>query len=181
MSRNVTDVSCVSNAFHNNSCSLKPVNVCVKDADVDRRYFNRDITGKRDFSVSLRIVLFNARGFLSKIDELDAILTILEKPELVALTETWLDPSVTEIGLSEYVPVSRRDRDDGRIGGGVMLFAHESIAPHIVHTGSSMHFERTWHVFHSNQGAVSICWWCRHPNRGEIQSIAAFDEELGRM
>ena len=65
---------------------------------------------------------FNLRGFLSKCVELDAYLQVAG-PDIVCLTETHLDPSVGEIALTGYELITRRDREDGRAGGGIAVFA----------------------------------------------------------
>ena len=132
--------------------------------------------GTVDLFSDVSCVHFNIRGFLSHMHELDALLTELQRPGIVALTETFLDESVDDISLSEYVLISRRDRN--RNGGGIALFAHVSIAPHIVHVGNSAIHELAWHVLHTDQGPVGVCLWYRPPMRGEVDSIACFDDEL---
>ena len=125
-----------------------------------------------DFS----FVHFNVRGFLSKQIYLEEVLCSLQWPSLVGLTETFLDESVCHISLSEYVLVSRRDRNSA--GGGIALFAHKSIAPHIVHVANSDENEKSWHIFHSDQGPICIGLWYRPPHPGEVASISRFDAEL---
>ena len=103
---------------------------------------------------------------------------MLDRRGIVSITETFLDASISNVVLTVYTLISRRDRDDGRLGGGIALFAHKRVAPHLVHVGTSKSFERTWHVFHSDQGAISICLWYRPPACGEVASVHAFDDEL---
>ena len=72
----------------------------------------------------------NCRSLLANLDELRVLAARMDY-DIIALTETWLDP---DIKLSEvYIPgfkALRRDRS--RHGGGVMLYVrviHHSIPP----------------------------------------------------
>ena len=49
-------------------------------------------------------------------------------PAIVCLNETFLDESVEDVSLEGYIMVARRDRADGRKGGGVAVYALDSIA-----------------------------------------------------
>ena len=89
---------------------------------------------------------------------------------LVGITETWLDESVSTPSLAGYTLISRLDRRDGRQGGGVMLFARSDAAHTVVHIADSLESERSWHIFHSDTGPVSICLWYRPPRFGETDS-----------
>ena len=60
--------------------------------------------------------------------ELEAHLQLNSTPDFVALTETLLDKSVKGPTLARYTLVSRRDRRDGRKGGGVAFFAKKEKA-----------------------------------------------------
>lgn len=84
----------------------------------------------RDFNCfnrkGLHFIHFNVRSLLPKLDELKLFVSKY-KLAVIALSETWLDHTVTdaEIHLDGY-NVIRRDRD--RQGGGVCLYIHEDIA-----------------------------------------------------
>ena len=67
--------------------------------------------------------------------------------------------------------ISRRDRDDGRMGGGVDIFALVPVASNVVPILISSSAERIWCVLHSGIGPFLICCWYRPPCRGEILSI----------
>ena len=63
----------------------------------------------------------NIRGFLCKAAELEARIKLMSvRPSIICLTETWLSPSTASANLSGYSVIVRRDRDDGRVGGGVI-------------------------------------------------------------
>ena len=83
------------------------------------------------------IVQFNLCGFLSKSSELDAYVQVAG-PDIVCLTETHLDSSVGDTSLTGYELISRRDREDGRAGGGFVVFGLEGISSSIVHIESSI-------------------------------------------
>ena len=117
----------------------------------------------------------NIRGFITNCSELDARLLLMESsPSIICLTETWLNDSVGSPSLHGYVVIARRDRGDGRIGGGVIIFALSTLADSIstVHI-SSLH-ERIWCILYSSLGPMLLCAWYRPPLRGEIDSITSF-------
>ena len=126
------------------------------------------------------IVQFNLRGFLSKHAELASYVQ-LAGPDVVCLTETLLDPSIDEISLPGYRLVLRRDRDDGREGGGVAVFASDAIANNVVHIESSPSSERVWHIVHGIQGCFLLGVWYRPPEPGEVASIRSLDDDLTRL
>lgn len=77
---------------------------------------------------SLNALLFNARSIRNKFQEFVAVLTV-EKPDIVAITETWVHTSRRDFEGEFHVPgylMYHRDRSD-REGGGVMLYIKESL------------------------------------------------------
>ena len=69
---------------------------------------------------------------------------------------------------------------DGR-GGGVALFALDSIAENITLLEHSESHERSWHILHSDLGPILFCIWYRPPSAGEVASIASFEVEWARL
>ena len=76
-------------------------------------------------SVTLKIMYFNARSLLPKLDEL-MVLADDSNPDVICITETWLSGEISdnELSIVGYL-LYRRDRD--RHGGGVLLYVRESI------------------------------------------------------
>ena len=77
---------------------------------------------------SLNALLFNARSIRNKFQEFVAVLT-LEKPDIVAITESWVHTSGRDFEGEFHVPgylMYHRDRSD-KEGGGVMLYIKESL------------------------------------------------------
>ena len=71
----------------------------------------------------------NVRAFISRVAELSARLRLMEsKPSVLCLTETWADKGLPSLRIEGYTLISRRDRDDGRLGGGVAVFSLEKLA-----------------------------------------------------
>ena len=70
---------------------------------------------------ALRTLIINARSVRGKVDQLHCEIELTD-PDIVAITETWLDPTVLS---SELFPpnftVYRRDRPSTTMGGGVLL------------------------------------------------------------
>ena len=59
--------------------------------------------------------------------ELSARLRLMEsRPSVPCLT--WADKGLPSLRIEGYTLISRRDRDDGRLGGGVAVFALEKLA-----------------------------------------------------
>ena len=123
----------------------------------------------------LDVVHCNIRGWLTHNAELAAHLRILQpRPLLVCVNESFLDQSVQEITLEGYSLVGRRDRADGRAGGGVLLFALIAYRQSVTLTRVSETAERLWCVVRSDWGPVSVCARCRPPAPGDTTSIETF-------
>ena len=77
---------------------------------------------------SLKVLFFNARSIRNKFLEFVALLT-LERPEIVAVTESWIRTSDRDFD-GEYVvsgyQMCHRDRSE-RAGGGVLLYIRDSL------------------------------------------------------
>ena len=133
---------------------------------------------------SFQILHCNIRGMLSHRAELNAQIQLLHRPPaMICINETFLDESVTDgqILVTGYRLVSRRDRADGRSGGGIMCMVHERYHGQVVMQEHSSVDERTWHVVHSDIGPILCGTWYRPPCPGETASILACEEELRRL
>ena len=74
---------------------------------------------------SLRIVYFNARSIVNKINEL-RLYTLDADPDVIAITETWTHSGISNdyLDIANYHIASRHDRKDtinGR-GGGLLIY-----------------------------------------------------------
>ncbi len=76
---------------------------------------------------SFSILYFNARSVLPKLSELASV-AAQSSPDVIAVTETWLNPSVPDgaLLLPNYSTIVRDDRTERR-GGGVMLFIRDDL------------------------------------------------------
>ena len=124
------------------------------------------------------ILSVNIRSLLKNSAELCVRLRTLE-PDVIALTETWLDDSVASFHIPGYFSVSRRDRNDGRQGGGIALYAAERIR-YVGHLEDSSDAERSWHMVHADVGPILLGIWYRPPDASDVHttSLAA---ELQRL
>lgn len=70
----------------------------------------------------LKCLYLNSRSLVNKAKYLEAMESANEH-DLIAVTETWLNPSVrdSELLINTYFNIHRRDRESGERGGGVML------------------------------------------------------------
>lgn len=122
----------------------------------------------------------NNRGFLLTRAELEAHLALLSTPPtFVALTETLLNESAADalVQLTGYRLVSRRDRRDGRKGGGVALFVKEEYKNCVNLLEHSETSERSWHLVHTGHGPLLLGLWYRPPSKGEVASVESLREE----
>ena len=76
-------------------------------------------------SGTLKMMYFNARSLLPKLDEL-MVFAEDSNPDVICITETWLSGEISdnELSIVGYL-LYRRDRD--RHGGGALLYVSESI------------------------------------------------------
>ena len=104
-------------------------------------------------------------------------------PTFVGLIETLLNKSAADgqVQLAGYHLVSRRDRRDGRKGGGVALFVkeeHRACVNLLKHSDNS---ERSWYLVHTAQGPLLLGLWYRPPNKGEVASVEGCREEYDEL
>ena len=84
-------------------------------------------TGEKKELMFLNIVYFNARSIFNKLDELQLFLYDKD-PDLVIITETWLNDQISNAMLSiqgyEIENDLRHDREDtvNGIGGGIIIY-----------------------------------------------------------
>ena len=115
---------------------------------------------------NLRIFYTNARSVINKMSELRAIITDLT-PDIVAVSETWTNESITNSNLNiyGYSIVARSDRNDtaeGR-GGGILVFAKDSISAYQISTNNN--FNQSCSIsIESNQNHLHIHIIYRSPN-----------------
>ena len=74
------------------------------------------------------IYLANAQSLLPKLNELCVIASVIH-PDIIIICETWLTELVSDsqVLLPNFSSLFRKDRCDGRRGGGVAIFVHDSI------------------------------------------------------
>ena len=127
---------------------------------------------------ALEIFHVNIRGFLSHAAELVAFIRLRPRPPaIVCLNETFLDKSTKLVELEGYEVSARRDRQDGRKCGGVLVFSRADIARNVTLLEKSGQSERLWLCLHTDQGPYHLCAWYRPPNPGETQTIESWERE----
>ncbi len=72
----------------------------------------------------------------------------------------------------------RRDRGDGRQGGGIAIFAEASIATSVTLLVDSTSAEGFWVLLHTNHGPFLLGAWHRPPESGETLSIESLRAEI---
>ena len=120
------------------------------------------------------------RSLLGKVGELTHLLVSLDV-HVVCVQESWLDASVENPVLPNYVVVSRRDRCPGPNRGGVITYARQDLN-NIVQFSQAKSSERLWHIVQRDSGNVAICNWYFSPSGdlSEIDSLKSEFEEISR-
>jgi len=131
---------------------------------------------------TFNILFYNVQGLLSHVAELTATIRVLTSmPALICLNETFLNDSIENVYLEGYDVVARRDRNDGRKGGGVMVYALSSLSNRVTLVEESKTHERVWMVLHADTGPYLIGVWYRPPDPGEVVSVEACEQEWQRL
>ena len=124
------------------------------------------------------ILFFNIRGLISHLVELTSVVRLLpELPALICLNETFLNRSVEEVNVEGYTVVARRDRDDGRKCGGVIVYAQDGLASRVTLIEQSADSERVWLIIHTDVGPYLVGVWYRPPEPGETNTIKSLETE----
>ena len=129
-------------------------------------------------------MLYNMRSVNSKEKQAE-LYTHLNNfvPDVLAMTETWLDESTSKLSIPNYDLVSRRDRP-GCVAGELN---HSDIAVYrhrggisLTHLEDSELAERSWQSIHTNVGPLLLGLWYRPPGspRSHIETL---NYELNRL
>ena len=130
------------------------------------------------------VYFVNARSVISaeKRVLLSADLEV-RRPDIVGITETWLDESVESLDIPGYRQVSRRDREktnsSGLNHGGIALYCRIGCIL-VTHLEDSRSAERSWHIIHTDIGGILLCLWYRPPG-SDNANVTTFDDELSRL
>lgn len=166
--------SCVRSAFPFKSClssifSLSCLSVHSNNST--RSCSASASTGKS----SMSIFYSNIRSLLPKLDEVHTVAGSVS-PDIIAITESWLDPCITlnEVAISNY-KLFRRDRN--RHGGGVCLYIHESlrVTKHACHNSQ----EFVYTVINHLNLLILIGVYYRPP--GKDSDLCDLDTTLGSL
>ena len=87
------------------------------------------------------LLSLNIQGYAVHHADLVVHLKLIGLPSFVGFTETWLTDMGGCIPLPGYTLISRRNRSDGRQGGGIVIFARDSVASQVVHIADSAEYE----------------------------------------
>ncbi len=85
----------------------------------------------RNKQAELKCVYFNARSVVNKLDELE-LLILKEQPDIVGITETWLNENICDNELNfEGYTLLRTDRNDPvkKRGGGIAMYIKSCLNP----------------------------------------------------
>ena len=157
---------------------------------LDRRSRRADVANSNETTeerhtwqdMKFRVLHVNIRGWVSHVAELVARLRRMkEKPNLICVNETFLDRTLEHLTLEGYTLVARRDRNDGRQGGGIAALAASDIAERVTLIQSSDDAERFWLMLHADQGPHLVGVWYRPPAPGETGTVTTFKSEYSAL
>ena len=92
------------------------------------------------------------------------------KPDIVFVTETWLDESTEEVNLPGYRSIARRDRAGKRKGGGVDIYVRNEFRD-VGLLVTSETSERSWATLHTKVGPILLGVWYRPPDEHQDELI----------
>ena len=105
----------------------------------------------------------------SKLDEIFHILVLERKFDIICISETWLDDSISDddIRIPDY-ELFRRDRNHH--GGGVMIYAHENLSPTRRPDLQHDDLENIWIecLLETKRVLVSTCYRSPNASAGEV-------------
>ena len=122
------------------------------------------------------VVILDPSG--GKIDELSCVVKANDV-HIVCVQESWLDASVPNPVLPNFVIVSRRDRSQGSNRGGIITYARSDVN-NIVEFKKSAASERSWHIVQRDTGSLAICNWYFSPS-GEAVEIDTLVQEIDEI
>ena len=107
----------------------------------------------------LKCIVTNACSILNKLDEI-ALMIKTQCPDIFAITESWLDPSIpdAEISFPDY-SIFRCDRSAGR-GGGCLLFVKSCLQP-----------EQLLDVLPENPSGFEVCGCLINSTQGPLTLV----------
>jgi len=98
------------------------------------------------------------------------------RPDIVLVTETWLDDATEVVSIPGYRSIARRDRSGKKKGGGVDIFVRNGYWNAGLHSISETS-ERSWVTLHTELGPLLIGVWYRPPDEAP-EELASLTEEL---
>jgi len=96
------------------------------------------------------------RSVVSKVDEFSTVLRV-NNIDIACLTETWLKDEIsTDIVTVKGYVSHRKDRPDGRRGGGVAVYVCEQLPCYRLLSYENAHFDVIWLLFRLSRMPRSV-------------------------
>ena len=162
---------------HSFQCSLKPINN-EDHGQSDTESSQGTNKAKISHGSNLSVLYFNARSIKNKLEEFHARV-YLENPDIIAITESWLDDSFNagEVFPSEY-SVFRNDRNTH--GGGVALGIKCYLNPVLRPEFLSSNIEIVWAELNTTRGKCLFGVYYRPPSQNK-NGLEILDENLCKI
>ena len=120
----------------------------------------------------------NIRCFLHKKNELQIIVEANDI-HLIMIQESWLDQSIENVVLPNYITIGRRDRSSDPNRGGVISFVRNDVK-NIIFMNNSENAERIWMLVYRDSGSIAFCNWYLPPS-DDIDAIETLQQEIDDM
>ena len=128
-------------------------------------------------SVNIKVCYVNARSLRNKFEDLEAI-AAMDKYHIIGVTESWLDTSnrdfIAEYSIPAYTIFSCER--ENRLGGGVILYVHNSLYPTLVKSESVTNIDTVFIEIKNGPSKVRIGLIYRPPG----QSVST-DQDLSDL
>ena len=130
--------------------------------------------------LDLIILYANIRSLNALGGELYARISLFPSlPQIVCLTESWLNDAVSHPQLHGYTVLARKD--SVQQAGGVIIFVLDSLISSCSLLLESRSAELVWILVHCSSGPLLLGCFYRHPRYGETASLDTLREEWNSL
>ena len=129
----------------------------------------------------IKIIMFNARSLMNKLPQLE-ILSHLQEPDIILITETWANSSVNDAELSlKGYGLMRSDRNTGRGGGCILYYKeHIQITEYHENTRNTKGIQSIWAELVIRDKKIVIGLIYNSPNSSESEINAMIEDVYQR-
>ena len=124
------------------------------------------------------ILVCNIRCVMYKLGEFTCLIEY-HYVHMILLQASWLDASIENVMLPNFVVLSRRDRSDDPNRGGIIAFVRCDVK-NVMYLHNTMSSERSWHIIQRDSATIAICNWYFSP-QASLDVIEILELEIVEM